>query len=291
MKHLLLTLASALALLSGCAPKTTESPAPVRVMTFNIRLNTPSDSLNAWPHRRANVAHLLDYYAPDLLGMQEVLPEQMQYLKETLTDYTALGVGRDNGIDQGEYSPIYFRTDRFELLRTGNFALSATPNAYGTPGWDGACNRVCTWALLRDRRSGRDLAYFNTHLDHVGTTARREGMRLIVDSIRAIAPQLPAVVTGDFNCLPDDEPSKVLAEGGLLNAWTSADVSYGPGWTFHDFGRLPLEQRTLIDYVYFTPQLHADRCRVIQDTPATGYYSDHCPVMAELSFANPQPSR
>ena len=203
MKTFFLTLASALLLLSSCGTKTSDAPQSVNVMTFNIRLDTESDSLNAWPHRRAEVGRMLGYYAPDLLGMQEVLPQQMTALKEMLPQYTALGVGREDGKAEGEFSPIFFRTDRFELLRSGNFSLSPTPNEFGVKGWGAACNRICTWALLKDRQNGREVAYFNTHLDHVSAEARREGMRLIVDSLKAIAPAMPAIVTGDFNCLPD----------------------------------------------------------------------------------------
>ena len=288
MKPLFLPLIAALLLLSSCGQKAADVAPTVNVMSFNIRLDNSGDSLNAWPHRRADVGRMLNYYAPDLLGMQEVLPQQMEALKEMLPQYAALGVGREDGKAEGEFSPIFFRKDRFDILRTGNFSLSPTPNQFGVKGWGAACNRICTWALLKDKLSGREVAYFNTHLDHVSGEARREGMRLIVDSLKAIAPAMPAIVTGDFNCLPDGEPAQVLAEAGLLNAWTSADVSYGPEWSFHDFGRLPRAERYLIDFVFATPQLHAARCRVVSDVPTTGYYSDHCPVMAELTFTNPQ---
>lgn len=288
-KYLFLSLSAALLLLlGGCRQEPSCALRPLQVMTFNIRLDVASDSLNAWPHRKAHVGELLAYYAPDLLGMQEVLPGQMQDLKQLLPQYTALGVGRDDGKNQGEYSPVFFRTDRFDLLDSGNFSLSQQPDSFGILGWDAACNRVCTWALLRDRQTGRKVAYFNTHLDHIGITARREGSRLVLERLKQIAPGLPAIITGDFNCTPDDEPARVLGEGGMLNAWTSAEVAYGPAWSFHDFGRLPLAERPLLDYVFITPQLKATRCRVIQDTPAEGYYSDHCPVMAELTFTNQQ---
>lgn len=288
-KHLFLYLSTALLLLlCGCRQGPSCAPAPLRVMTFNIRLDVASDSLNAWPHRKDNVGKLLAYYAPDLLGMQEVLPNQMRDLKQLLPQYTALGVGRDDGKDRGEYSPVFYRTERFDLLESGSFSLSQQPDSFGVLGWDAACNRVCSWALLRDKQTGRKVAYFNTHLDHIGVTARREGSRLVLERLKQIAPGLPAIITGDFNCTPDDEPAHILGEGGMLNAWTSADVAYGPDWSFHDFGRLPLEKRPLLDYVFFTPQLKATRCRVIQDTPAEGYYSDHCPVMADLTFLNQQ---
>lgn len=289
MKNFFMISCAVLLVLSGgCTHKPVKSDFPLQVMTFNVRLDTSSDGLNGWPYRRDNIGQMLSYYAPDLLGMQEVLPNQMQDLQMMLPQYTSLGVGREDGRNKGEYSPIFFRTERFELLRSGNFSLSQTPDSFGILGWDAACARVCTWALLRDLYSGHEVAYFNTHLDHIGTTARREGMRLILDSLKNIANGLPVIVTGDFNCPPYDEPAQILESGGLLNAWTSASVTYGPSWSFHDFGRKPVAERLLLDYVFTTPQLAAQRCRIIQDTPDNGYYSDHCPVIAELTYESPK---
>ena len=284
MKTFFLTLASALLLLSSCGTKTSDAPQSVNVMTFNIRLDTESDSLNAWPHRRAEVGRMLGYYAPDLLGMQEVLPNQLADLKQGLPQYTAIGVGREDGKDTGEYSPVFFRTDRFELLKQGTFSLSEQPDSFGIKGWDAACNRIATWVILRDKLTDRQLAYFNTHLDHIGVTARREGIRLILQKMKELAPGLPTILTGDFNCLPTDEPSQILEAAGMQNASKAAAIAYGPTWSFHDFGRIPVEERPLLDYIYVNGNTQVTRYRNIQDTPENGYYSDHNPVMAEISI-------
>ena len=215
--------------------------------------------------------------------MQEVLPNQLADLKQALPQYTAIGVGRDDGKTAGEYCPVFFNIERFELLKHGDFSLSEQPETFGVKGWDAECNRVCTWALLKDKVNGGQVAYFNTHLDHIGTVARREGVRLVMQKMQELAPGVPAILTGDFNCGPEEEPSRVLEEGGMKNAQKVADITYGPSWSFHDFGRLPLAERPLLDYVYVTPQVEVARCRVIQDTPdGGGYYSDHNPVLVEI---------
>ena len=279
-----LLLIIAVTVFAACQGKTAQKPDPVQVMTFNIRLDVSSDSLNSWPYRKAGAAHLIAYYAPDLLGMQEVLPNQLADLKQALPQYTALGVGRDDGKTAGEYCPVFFNTARFELLKHGDFSLSEQPETFGVKGWDAECNRVCTWVLLKDKITGNQVAYFNTHLDHIGTVARREGVRLVMQKMQELAPGVPAILTGDFNCGPEEEPSQVLEEGGMKSAWKAAGIAYGPSWSFHDFGRLPLAERPLLDYVYVTPQIDVARCRVIQDTPDEGYYSDHNPVLAEINL-------
>ena len=105
-----------------------------------------------------------------------------------------------------------------------------------------------------------------------------------MQKMQELAPGVPAILTGDFNCGPEEEPSQVLEEGGMKSAWKAAGIAYGPSWSFHDFGRLPLAERPLLDYVYVTPQIDVARCRVIQDTPDEGYYSDHNPVLAEINL-------
>ena len=256
---------------------------PMEVMTFNIRLDIPSDSANSWNHRKDDVCRMIAYYRPDLLGMQEVLHNQMNDLKRGLPQYTVLGVGRDDGKEAGEYCPIFFRTDRFALVEYGNFSLSEHPETIGIKGWDASYNRIATWAILQEKDNGQQLIYLNTHLDNDGKTARQEGVRLILNKIKEIAPGIPAIVTGDFNCTPEEAPLQTLENGGMENASKAAAVPYGPSWSFHDFGRLPVEERVLIDYVFTTKGAKIDRYRVVHDKPDNGYLSDHCPILVELT--------
>lgn len=273
-----------LLLLSGCKNQPIQSEQPLEVMTFNIRLDAPSDSLNNWKYRKDNVSEMITYYQPDLLGMQEVCHNQMVDLKERLPQYTALGVGRDDGKEAGEYSPIFFNTERFTLVDSGNFSLSQQPDSFGIKGWDASYNRVATWAILQEKSNGKKLAFINTHLDNDGAVARTEGIRLILSKIKTLAPHLPVIITGDFNCTPGEEPLVALEEGGMRNTSLEADIVYGPSWSFHDFGRLPLEERVLLDYVFATEGVKVDRYRVIQDGPDKGFLSDHYPVLVKLNL-------
>lgn len=271
-------------LLSSCKNQHVQNVQPLEVMTFNVRLDAPSDSANNWKYRKDNVYKMITYYQPDLLGMQEVCHNQMEDLKQGLPQYTTLGVGRDDGKEAGEYCPIFFKTDRFTLVKHGNFSLSEHPETIGIKGWDASYNRITTWAILQEKRNGKKFVYFNTHLDNDGKTARKEGVQLILNKIKEIAPHMPAVITGDFNCEPDEEPLQILEKGGMQNTSKTTGIVYGPTWSFHDFGRLPLNERVLIDYIFVTDGTKVDRYRVVQDTPDNGFLSDHCPVLANLTL-------
>lgn len=258
--------------------------AKVEVMSFNIRLDHVADSMNNWKYRKDNAAQMITYYAPDIVGMQEVVKNQLDDLKERLPQYTALGVGRADGKEKGEYCSLFYKTDRFKLLRNGDFGLSETPDSIGMKGWDAACERIVTWAVLKDKVSGREVAIFNTHFDHVGKVARHESAKLILGKIKQIAGDLPVIVTGDFNGTVDSEPVAVLTEGGMKNACAAAKVVYGSMWSFHDFGRIPVEKRRLIDFIFVNDPIEVERYRTIGDKPDNGYLSDHAPVLATLKL-------
>lgn len=258
--------------------------AKVNVMSFNIRLDHAADSLNNWKYRKENVAKMMTYYAPDIIGMQEVVKNQLDDLKNRLPQYIALGVGRTDGKEKGEYCPLFYKADRFDLVKSGNFGLSETPDSIGVKGWDAACERIVTWAVLTDKISGKKLAAFNTHFDHVGKVARHESAKLLSKKICEIAGSLPVVVTGDFNGTADSEPIVLLTDEDLKNAYSDAAIVYGPAWSFHDFGRIPLENRQLIDFIFVNGVVIVNKFRVISDKPDEGYLSDHAPVMAGLTL-------
>lgn len=258
--------------------------AKVEVMSFNIRLDNVADSMNNWKYRKDDAAQMIAYYTPDIVGLQEVVKNQLDDLKERLPQYTTLGVGRADGKEKGEYCSLFYKTDRFELVKNGDFGLSETPDSIGKKGWDAACERIVTWAVLKDRASGREVAAFNTHFDHVGKVARRESAKLILEKIKQIAGNLPVIVTGDFNGTMDSEPVAVLTEGGMKNACATAKVAYGPAWSFHNFGRIPVEKRRLIDFIFVDGSVEVERYRTIGDKPDNGYLSDHTPVLATLKL-------
>ena len=160
MKHrTLLTCMCGLILFGSCKDQPTQNEQPLEVMTFNIRLDAPSDSANNWKYRKDNVCKMIAYYQPDLLGMQEVCHNQMEDLKLGLPQYTALGVGRDDGKEAGEYCPVFFKTDRFTLVEHGNFSLSEQPETIGVRGWDASYNRITTWAILQKKSDGKKLVF------------------------------------------------------------------------------------------------------------------------------------
>ncbi len=257
--------------------------SPITVMTFNIRFDNPADGINSWDNRKELTANKLQEISPDLLGMQEVLERQCIFLKDNLPGYDYRGAGRDDGKTGGEYSPVFFRTDRFSIVDWGTFWLSPTPEDTGSVGWDAALTRICTWMELQERSSGFEFYFLNTHFDHMGDTARAESAKLILDFINKETKGLPVILTGDFNCSPEEEPYRVFTAkpAGLTDACTvagsKADFSEG---TFNGFG---LEQNPeRIDMVFYKGRWKANSYDVLQIKDGGMFISDHWPVVVQL---------
>ena len=254
----------------------------VSVMTFNIRYDNSFDGLNAWSHRKENVGTMLRYYEPDILGMQEVLHNQLEDLRAMLPQYDFVGVGRIDGKEDGEYCSIFYKKDKYTLVGSGTFGLSEQPEKIGAKGWDAACERIVTWAILKDRRFGLEIAVFNTHFDHVGQVARRESSKLLLSSIEKLAGNRPVVVTGDFNGAQDSESIRLLMESGnLIDSRSVSPVVYGPSYSYHDFGRLEEAKREIIDYIFVKGNIEVKKYRVIDDS-SCGYLSDHNPIILTI---------
>ena len=176
-----------------------DGPRPIKLISYNLRNSGARDGDNAWMKRRHATPQMIRQEAPDVFGVQEGLIDQLQYIDTECPQYVRVGVGRDDGAEGGEIMAIYYLRDRFELVDSGTLWLSETP-AEVSRGWDGACNRTMTWVELRDKNSGKEFFYFNTHLDHRGKIAREESVKLIVGEIQRIAgPKGTAVLGGDFN--------------------------------------------------------------------------------------------
>ncbi len=189
-----------------------EAPGLVRVMSFNIRYGTAKDGPNAWGHRREQVVDVIRSFAPDLLGCQEVLSFQRDELAAALDGYEVVGVGRDDGLEEGEMTPIFFRLDRFERLDSGHFWLSSTPATVGSKGWDAALPRIATWARLRDRDDAAqsEVLVLNTHFDHRGAQARLESARLVRRMVGDLGRDGRLVLMGDFNAEENSPPYEAL---------------------------------------------------------------------------------
>lgn len=261
---------------------------PLQVMTYNIRMDTPADGANQWSNRKDLAANLIEFYQVDLLGAQEVLHHQLVDLLKRLPAYAYLGVGREDGATKGEYSPIIYKRERFAVLKEGHFWLSEDMMAVGKKGWDAACERVATWAIFVDKKSGKEFFFLNTHLDHIGKVARHEGAELVLKQANKLAEGRPIIVTGDFNATPDDDPIQVLTKIDdplhLTHSKLLASLTYGPDWTFHDFGRIPLDKRNFIDYIFVKGPFTVLRHAVLSESLDNLYPSDHCPVLSTLIF-------
>ena len=235
------------------------SPQPTSEITwstFNIRYDNPYDSLNSWTYRKDTVANFIKAQNLDIVGMQEVLHHQLEDLKARLPEYAEVGVGREDGKTQGEYAPLFYKKDRFELLDNNTFWLSQYPDSVGFIGWDGACTRIATWAKLKDKTNGKIFMAINTHFDHVGTEARKKGALLIIEKIKEIVGDQPAVVTGDFNVSDQSEAYQTITGNSfvLKDAHKTALQQEGASYTFHDFGRIPADSCEKIDFIFVTPQ-------------------------------------
>lgn len=191
----------------------------VRIMTFNIRYGTANDGENHWEKRKDFLIETIKTFGPDLLGTQETLGFQRDYLAEKLKQYDVLGVGRDDGREGGEMMALYFKRNRFEKLDGGHFWLSETPDQVGSKSWDTSLPRMVTWVKLRDRRlsGSRPIVFLNTHFDHRGRQARLESARLIRRRVIELASHGPIVVTGDFNTGEGSEPYLALFEPDTNN--------------------------------------------------------------------------
>ena len=274
---------SAWFLLSATGVRAQES---LNIMTFNIRLNTASDSLNAWPYRADKVVSQILFHQAHSVGVQEALHGQMMDLQRQLTGYKFAGVGRDDGKTKGEYSAIFYDTTRLQLLQTETFWLSENRQVPGSKSWDAAITRIVTWAKFKDRKTKKIFYHFNTHFDHIGKVARRESARLVLQQVQAIAGKTSCIITGDFNAMPDDEPIQVITDkNNPLRLTDSKAISktphYGPTGTFTGF-RSKENSDEPIDYIFIKNGVKVLQHATLSQTWGGRFSSDHFPVFARL---------
>lgn len=182
----------------------------IRLMTYNVRQDLDGDGDNAWRYRRDAVASILRFHGADIIGCQEVRHGQLQDLGERLPEYRWIDSGRLDGETEGEFCPIGFRRDRFDPGRSWSFWLSEAPETPGSIGWNAAYPRIATMVELTDHRSDTAVLHANTHLDNEGTTARKAGVRLLLERAQSVADDRPVLVTGDFNCTAASDPYRSL---------------------------------------------------------------------------------
>ena len=258
----------------------------LNTMTFNIRYNNPGDSLDAWPYRKDKVSSQVLFHEVHLLGVQEALHGQLEDMQQRLAHYKYLGVGRDDGKEKGEYSAIFYDTIRLQALQTKTFWLSETPEIPGSKSWDAAITRVVTWVKFRDRKTKKIFFVFNTHFDHMGKIARKESAKLLLQKIKEIAGNTPAVITGDFNAEPADEPVRVIKDkSNPLFLTDSKEISktphYGPDGTFNGFKNKERSDQP-IDYIFLKGKWKVLKHATISETWQGRFASDHFAVIAKL---------
>jgi endonuclease/exonuclease/phosphatase family metal-dependent hydrolase len=254
----------------------------IKAATYNLRCPA-NDGANHWDNRKDDLKALIAYHDFDIFGTQEGVKFQLDYICQ-LPGYAYTGKGRDAGGDAGEHSAIFYKTDRFKLLDSGDFWLREDPSQPGL-GWDATCcNRICSWGKFKDNYSKKVFYFFNVHFDHQGVVARKESGKLMVQKIKEIAKDAPAICTGDFNSMPDTEQITHMQTFLSDSYQVTKMAPYGPVGTFSGFKfNAPFTDR--IDYIFVSKQITVNKYAVLTDaTQDHRYPSDHLPVVAHLRF-------
>jgi endonuclease/exonuclease/phosphatase family metal-dependent hydrolase len=254
----------------------------LKLMTYNIHLDVETDGENKWSHRKDFLTSQIQFYEPDIFGVQEAKPNQVIDIASALPAYNYVGIGRD-GIGKGESSNIYFKKDRFQLVQSNTFWLSETPDII-SKGWDAAFNRVCTYALFKDSKTKASFWVFNTHLDHMGELAKTNSIQLILNKIKSFNSQnYPVFFMGDFNSKPNEERIISLKKIMLDTKEISEEKPFGPTGTFNGFKHNePVTE--FIDYIFISKNNHfkVQKYGVLSDSKDLKYPSDHLPVYVEI---------
>jgi endonuclease/exonuclease/phosphatase family metal-dependent hydrolase len=271
------------------------SASELRVMTFNVRVKIFLDTFtNPWDSRKDFLIQTVREFDPDVLGTQECLAEQADYIRENLPEYGFVGVGRNDGKRSGEMVGVFYRNSRFELVDSGNFWLSSHPDQPGSRYWDALFPRIVTWVKLKPRDGAATFCIFNTHFDVLGPWARYESAKLLRRKILELAPDMPCIVMGDFNsnASPKSRPYRELLAKSPRLELTDAFRQVHPTaakneGTLHDFSGSQRGRR--IDWIMTTPQFTPVAVTIIHDSRRGKYPSDHFPVGAVLKINPPTP--
>ncbi len=258
MKRFLSLAAFVVAAVCACAQS-------LNVASYNVRLLTDADykSGNGWSQRVDCLCDVIRFSDFDIFGAQEVKYEQLSDMLYRLQDYDYVGVGRDDGAQGGEYSPVFYKKERFTLLDSGTFWLSETPEKV-SKGWDAKCRRVCSWGYFKDKVSRKKFWFFNLHMDHIGIVARRESAKLVVARIAEMCGKNALVVlTGDFNVAQDNEIYGIFADCGFLkDSYEAAEFRFAPTGTFNSFKPQNFTTRR-IDHIWVSDNARVDRYGVL----------------------------
>jgi len=267
---------------TGCSHRSEKNT--IKVMTMNVRYDNPGDSINAWPYRADQVYNFIIRERPDILGMQEVLLNQYKLLDSALTEYTSIGVGRDDGAKGGEMNPVFFRKERYDMVRTITFWLSDTPETPGSKGWGASLPRIVTWMELVDKNSHEHFFCFNTHFADDSDSARIMSSKILLKEVEKITKGFPFIITGDFNMLSSSKGYAILTGPDesvplLKDSYTISEKRpSGPAYTFNGFSDKPGTGR--IDYIFVRNGMKVLDHRTVIKKEKRIYISDHWPVEA-----------
>lgn len=253
--------------------------AQIRMATYNIRFDTPKDApANTWGDRKTMVSSLILFHDFDVFGVQEAQPNQLLDLETALSDYTDVAEGKHDGKNS---SLIFFKKDKYVLLKSGHFWLSPTPEIEGK-GWDAKFARSCTWAQLKDVKTNFTFFYFNTHMDHVGVEARKKSTLLLLKKVAEIAGDEPAALCGDFNFSQyTDNYLEIMKSGFLKDAYVLAKNPYAPAGTSNHFN-ITRNSDERIDHIFLTRHFKVSRYGILTDVFSGKLPSDHFPVLINV---------
>ena len=255
----------------------------ITVMSCNIRFSSADDGTDSWPYRKATAMEVIDKYTPNLLGLQEALMGQTDYIASQFSMYHFYGIGREsNGL--GEMVTEFFNKTLFTPMECGTFWLSTTPEIPGSKSWGAGCTRLVTWMKLRHIPSNKYFYWFNTHFDNASEEARQSAAKLLLKKVNEISGKLPVIITGDFNSSEGSAAWTVLTSGGFKDSWLEAETRKGPEVTFHGFFKndIDLNGKNRIDWILTRGIKKVNYCETITYTNNNKYPSDHFPVYAEL---------
>lgn len=253
---------------------------PLIVASYNLRQLNDHDGANVWANRKEALKDLVKYHEFDIYGTQEGFLAQLKDLLE-VDGFACTGHGREDGMDKGEHSAIFYKKDRLQLLASGDFWLREDPGKPGL-GWDATCcNRICSWGKFKDKETSKIFYFFCAHFDHQGVVARVESGKLMVKKIKEIAGNFPAIFVGDLNSTPDTEQVKTIKLFMKDSREVSKTPPYGPVGTFNGFKLdAPLNER--IDYIFVSPTIEVLKYGVLTDNVDRRYPSDHQPVVTKM---------
>ncbi|MFD2147362.1 endonuclease/exonuclease/phosphatase family protein [Mucilaginibacter antarcticus] len=257
----------------------------LKIATYNVRYDNKDDSLkgNGWKDRYPVIAQLIQFNDFDVFGTQEAKFHQLNNLMSVLPGYKWIGIGRDDGKQAGEHSAIFYKADKFKILKQGNFWLSTITNR-PNKGWDAALPRICTWAQFQDIKTGFKFYFFNLHMDHVGVQARKESVHLVLAKIKEMAPGQASIFTGDFNVDQRNESyAEVLSTGILKDTYDLAPIKYAQSNSFNAF-KVDQPGDARIDHIFVTKDFDVRRYAILTNTYHGKVPSDHYPVVAIMNY-------